>query len=65
MRALAYPSCGERGSVPVGGQRSRSVHTSEGREGTGQHAGHRAAGGEMQEGFFPTVYTTRFGSAKS
>lgn len=31
----------------------------------GERVGHCGAGGEMQEGFFPTVYTTRFGSAKS
>lgn len=32
---------------------------------TGQHVGHPGAGGEVQKGFFPNVYTIRFGSAKS
>lgn len=31
----------------------------------GQRVGHRRAAGEMREDFFPTVYTTQFGSAKS
>lgn len=71
LAGRAYVSCGECGSVLVGGQRSSGVHTSAHvcrERGKCQHRIARWAPWfwrDMQEGVFLTVYTTLFGSAKS
>lgn len=62
-----FASPGECGSAPTAGQRSSAVATGTHVHGkaAGQGTWPCSAGEEVQESFFPTVYTTWFDSAKN